>query len=130
MKVDEFVETYARWWFAPETNISADVDNSGTYDALEDLIHEYVRSVPGMASAWYGECGWVRARQLKEVSNSNDRRTNLNPKFVVLMKGEVVFRVVYDRESEVFRSRGPSGEAENGASLLELLTKLAGSAGK
>ena len=129
MKVDEFVETYARWWFAPETNIPGDVDNRRTYDAIEDLIHIYVESVPGMASVWYGEDCWTRVRSLGEYDARDDRRTNLNPKFVVRMKGRVEFRVVYDRESEVYRSRGPSGETEHGGSLLELLCKLAKEAG-
>lgn len=127
MKVDEFVETYARWWFAPETNIPGDAANKGRYDTIEALIHAYIRSVPSMETTWSEGRGWTWLSAWKECDD-DENETNLNHKYVIPAKAKATdaVAIVYDKEHKLFRSMGGRAAGLHGTSLMDLLIKIAG----
>jgi hypothetical protein len=134
MKVDEFVETYARWWFAPETNIPGDVKNVDRHLVTKGDIDAYVSSVPPMVSLGsyapgdYRPHPHIARSYLWAIGEEDDAgdTANINHKYVANTKIDVCFEVVYDSHAEVFRARGRTHTqlAAHNRSLMGLLIDL------
>ncbi len=117
MNFNPLIETYAKWWFAPETNIAAHPETYDHYEYIRILIADYIERVdglsdlervkfaisddsPGHYSYWSKFYGYGASRFI--ASDGTYECCNVNNKFVCDNKNKRVFDVVYDKDSSLF----------------------------